>query len=239
MSSDQSTPKVSVIIPTYNERKNVVASIASAREHLGSSVEVIVVDDNSADGTAEVVETLGDPHVRLIRRPLGKGLASAILRGIMASRGDVVCWIDADMAFEMRYLPSMVAATSNHDVVIASRLVEGGGDERHPIRVYASHLVNGFARLMLGFGIKDYDSCVVAVRRSVFDSVLPVAYGFGDFFIEFIYDCCRRGMRVTEVPYTLTARSEGESKSCPNIPAFLHLGMLYCLRIIATRFRPY
>jgi len=235
----EDTPEVSVIIPTYNERDNIAVTAMEALRHLHRPAEVIVVDDSSSDGTADIVRELGDPRVRLIVRPKGKGLASAILRGIMASRGAVVCWIDADMAGETRYLPEMVAATTDNDVAIASRLVAGGGDDRHPIRVHASHLVNGFARMVLGYGIKDYDSCVVAVRRDVFDSVLPIAYGFGDFFIEFIYDCCRRGFRVVEVPYRLGVRTDGDSKSCPNLVAFLRLGFRYCTRIIATRFRPY
>ncbi len=231
-------PAVSIIIPTYNERDNITATANAVFGNFKESVEIVVVDDNSSDGTADAVRQLDDSRIRLVERPKGRGLASAVLRGIMESRGGVVCWIDADMAYETKHLPEMVRLTSANDVVIASRFVDGGGDERHPVRVVASRLVNGFANLVLGYGIKDYDSCVVAVRREVFDSVLPISYGFGDFFIEFVYDCCRRGLRVTETPYTLTTRLDGESKSCPDLPSFLWLGFKYCARIVAIRLRP-
>ena len=106
------------------------------------------------------------------------------------------------------------------------------------MRVCASYLVNGFAHLVLGFGIKDYDSNICAVRRTVFDEITPIAYGFGDFFIEFAYDCRRRGFKVIEVPYVLGVREGGVSKSFPNLGGFLWLGFKYCVRIIAIRFRP-
>lgn len=232
----QKAPLVSVVIATLNERDNITATITAIFEHVRAPVEVIVVDDNSADGTATRVEELNDSRITVVRRPRGRGFASAIMRGIMESRGDIVCWIDADMSVETKYLPAMIEGTDDHDVIIASRFVEGGGDERHPVRVYASHLINGFANLVLGYGIKDYDSCVVAVRRNVFDDVMPVAYGFGEFFIEFAYDCCRRGFDVVEIPYVLGAREGGASKSFPGLGGFLWLGLKYCLRVLAAKF---
>lgn len=232
-----STPLVSVIIATLDESGSVAPTIRAVFEYVRPPVEVIIVDDNSKDGTRAVIEGLNDPRIRLVHRERGKGLASAITRGIMESKGAVVAWIDADMAAESRLLAPLIAATETHDLAIASRFVMGGGDERHPFRVMCSRLVNGFATLVLGYGIRDYDSCVAAVRRSVFDAVLPVAYGYGDFFIEFVYGCCRKGFRVIEVPYTLLDRQEGNSKSFPSLGPFLWLGVHYCVRVVATRFR--
>ena len=234
----QSTPPlVSVVIATLNERGSVGATIRAVFEHVRPPVEIVVVDDNSEDGTRGVIESLNDPRIRLVHRRRGKGLASAIARGIMESKGDIVAWIDADMAAESKLLRPLIAATETHDLAIASRFVAGGGDERHPFRVVCSRLVNGFADLILGYGIKDYDSCVAAVRRPVFDAVLPVAYGYGDFFIEFVYGCCRKGFKVVEVPYVLLDRQEGNSKSFPGLLPFLWLGVQYCARIVTTRFR--
>jgi len=231
-------PLVSVILATYNEKDSIGETVKAVLTHVRPPVEVIIVDDNSPDGTAGAVKVLNDPRVRVVTRKRARGLASAIALGIAKSTGDIVCWIDADMSAECRYLPAMIEGTRDHDLVIASRFVKGGGDERHPVRVYASHLINGFANLVLGHGIKDYDSCVCAVRRAVFDEVTPIAYGFGDFFIEFAYNCRRRGFRVVEVPYVLGAREGGESKSFPSLGGFLWLGFKYCVRIIAVRLRP-
>lgn len=230
-------PLVTIVIATFNERDNIVRTINAVFAHVRSPVEIVVVDDESPDDTAAVVRALNDERIRVVTRRSAKGLASAILRGLMESRGELVGWIDADMAPEVPYLSGMIALAADHDVVIASRFAPGGGDTRHPFRVYASRLVNGFARAVLGYGIGDYDSCVVIVRRRVFDTVMPIAYGFGEFFIEFVRDCCRRGLRVVEFPYVLGVRDGGNSKSFPNLRGFLWLGAKYCMRIIAARFR--
>lgn len=230
-------PLVSIVIATFNERDNIQGTIAAVFRHVRPPVEVVVVDDASPDGTGGFVEGLADARVRVVHRRDGRGLASAIVRGIMESRGDVIGWIDADMSPESECLARMLAALDAHDVAIASRFVAGGGDRRARFRVVCSRLVNGFANLVLGYGIKDYDSCVVVLRRSVFDSVLPLAYGYGDFFIEFIYQCCHKGLKVVEVPYVLLPRQEGDSKSFPGLAGFLWLGFLYCLRIVVARFR--
>jgi dolichol-phosphate mannosyltransferase len=228
---------ISIVIATFNEVDNITATIEAIFRNVAGNVEVIVVDDNSTDGTADAIRALNNPNVKLIVRTRGRGMASAVARGIIASSGDVVCWIDADMARETAAFQGMIDKTADFDVVIASRFVPGGRDDRRAIRVLASHMINGLARLVLGYKIMDFDSCVVAVRRRVFDDVLPIPYGGGDFFIEFIYDCCRRGFKVTEHPYTLYERKGGQSKMAPNLPGFLWLGAKYCMRIFATRFR--
>jgi glycosyltransferase involved in cell wall biosynthesis len=230
-------PLVSIVVATFNERDNIEGTIAAIFRHVRPPVEVVVVDDASPDGTGGFVEGLADARVRVVHRRGGKGLASAIMRGVMESRGGVVGWIDADMGEESECLARMLSEMDGCDVAVASRFVEGGGDKRAPFRVLCSRLVNGFANLVLGYGIKDYDSCVAVVRRSVFDVALPLAYGYGDFFIEFVYQCCRRGLKVVEVPYVLLPRAEGDSKSYPGLAKFLWLGLMYGLRIVAARFR--
>ena len=236
--SDRQAPLVSIVIPSYNESDNIEATIRAVFEHVRAPVEVVIVDDNSPDGTAGVVEGMNDPRVILIKRARGRGLASAIMRGILESNGEIIGRIDADMATETQYFPAMIEKNNEHDVVVASRFVDGGGDERHFVRIWASYLINGFANLILGIGIKDYDSCVFTVRRPVFDDVMIIPYGFGDFFIEFIYQCLRRGYSVVEHPYVLCARDGGKSKSAPDLRGFLWLGFKYCVRVVATKLRP-
>ena len=231
-------PLVSIIIATYEERYSIQETIPAVFREIRAPVEIIVVDDDSRDGTADNVRALDDPRVKLIHRKRGKGLAQAITRGIMESKGDIVGWIDADMAREVAYLRRMVELTSEYDVVVASRLVEGGKDGRAATRTLASVLVNVLARVVLGSAIRDYSSCVAMVRREVFDDVIPIAYGFGDFFIEFIHVCYKRGFKVHEMPFALGQREAGISKSFPSFWGFLWLGFKYCVRIIAIRFRP-
>jgi len=92
--------------------------------------------------------------------------------------------------------------------------------------------------MVLGYGINDYGSCIATVRRTVFDDVMIIPYGFGDFFIEFVYGCLKKDFKVHEMPFTQYTREGGTSKSFPDMKGFLWLGFKYVVRILATRFRP-
>jgi dolichol-phosphate mannosyltransferase len=228
---------VSIILATYNERSHILHTIAGIREHLPAPLEIIVVDDDSEDETWRIVEEARVPNVKLIRRVATRGLASAFMRGIIESRGEVVGWMDADMCMPPSLLSVMIDKLKGADVVVGSRYVPGGLDERSWPRRYASELVNRFASLVLGYGIRDYDSGFVVVRRSVFDKVSIIPTGYGAYFIEFLYHCCRKGLNVQEVPYTFRDRTEGTSKSFTSISRFARLGAGYLLRIVWARCR--
>jgi len=228
---------VSIILATFNERETILDTIRTIFKHVPDPVEIIVVDDDSPDGTWQLVKNLHDDRVVLIRRHDTRGLASAFLRGIVESRGDIVAWLDADMSMPPELLPAMIDRLTTCDVVIGSRYTPGGSDLRHPVRVYASRLINGLASAVLGYGIRDYDSGFVVLRRSVFDRVLPLPTGYGEYFIEFIYTCCRKGLRVCEVPYTFADRAQGLSKTFPSLWRFVTLGLRYLVRIFVARFR--
>lgn len=230
---------VSIVLATFNERDNIRGTIENIFTHVPAPVEIILVDDDSPDRTWHYVEALRDPRVTVIRRHGTRGLASAFVRGIMESRGAIVGWMDADMCMPPELLPVMLERLSDHDVVIGSRYAPGGQDLRHPLRTNASRLINGLASLVLGHGIRDYDSGFVVVRRSVFDAVLPLPTGYGEYFIEFVYGCCRKGLRVCEMPYTFTDRSKGLSKTAPSLWKFLTLGLQYAIRIFRARLRTF
>src|SRR5438105_504110 len=149
---------VSIVLATYNERENIGDTISNILRHVPAPVEIIVVDDDSPDETWKIVEELGRPEVTLIRRVATRGLASAFMRGIIESRGTIVGWMDADMCMPPTLLPAMIDRLGEFDIVIGSRYVEGGQDDRSPARRYASLVVNRFASLMLNYGIRDYDS---------------------------------------------------------------------------------
>lgn len=229
-------PKVSIVIPTYNERENIVELIEALRAEIRPPLEIIVVDDNSPDGTADQVAALGLPEVVLIRRK-ARGLAAAFHRGVLEARGDIIGWMDADMTMPAAVMAQLIAQLDDCDIAIGSRYVEGGSDSRHPLRVWASHAINGFARLVLGGHVRDYDSGFIAIRRSVFDYVTLIPFGYGEYFIEFIYDAQRAGLRVREVGYAFRDRSVGLSKSAPSLISFLVTGFRYVLRVISLRIR--
>jgi dolichol-phosphate mannosyltransferase len=125
-----------------------------------------------------------------------------------------------------------------HDVVIGSRYVEGGADVRPRFRVVTSALVNRFANVVLADSeVHDYDSGFIVMRRSVLDKVTLLPYGYGAYFIEFIYHCRRKGLSVHEHPYHFVDRVKGTSKSAPTLFNFLMTGLEYGFRIIVTRLR--
>jgi len=228
---------VSIVLATYNEADNIADTIRAILVNVPDPVEVIVVDDDSPDGTWRTAGDLGEERVKVIRRTRARGLASAINRGLIESRGELVGWMDADMSHPPALLPTMLAKARHCDVVIASRYVPGGSDDRPRARVLTSRMINGMARLVLGGGIRDYDSGYILMRRDVLDAVSLMPSGYGAYFIEFVYACCRKGLRVAEVPYRFCDRTKGTSKSAGNPFRFLLAGAGYVTRIIAARVR--
>jgi dolichol-phosphate mannosyltransferase len=229
-------PRISIVLATYNERENIRDTIRGILQSLPDS-EVIVVDDDSPDGTSRVAENAADSRVKVICRVGTRGLASAFNRGIIESRGEIVGWMDADMSMPPRLLPEMIDKLKEYDIVIGSRYVPGAKDDRAALRVYASKLINRLAGLVLGQGIKDYDSGFVVLRRSVFDKVCIIPTGYGAYFMEFLYACRKKGLTVHEVPYIFRDRAKGVSKSAPSLFRFLKTGMQYVLRIFIARMR--
>jgi dolichol-phosphate mannosyltransferase len=230
-------PWVSIILATYNEKENILDLIHGLLEHIQSPLEIIVVDDDSPDETWRIATTINDPRIKVIRRIATRGLASAINRGIIESQGTIVCWMDTDMCMPPSMLPEMIKKLDEFDIVIGSRYTAGGGDDRARIRVWSSWLINRFASLILGYGIKDYDSGFIALRRNVFNSVSIIPTGYGAYFIEFLFTCRRKGLTVFEMPYKFKDRAKGVSKSFPNLLTFASTGLGYIFRILNARIR--
>lgn len=226
---------VSIILPTYNEKENISTLIDEIFRFLPDA-EIIVVDDNSPDKTWKIVEDYNSPKVKLIRRTEVRGLATAIARGLKETGGDIIGWMDADMCMPPSLLPKMIAYLGEYDIAMGSRYIETGTDARSFLRVATSWTINRLAGLLLGFDIKDYDSGFILLKKYVFNKVVFPSSGYGDYFIEFIYKCKKKGFRIKETPYTFRDREKGESKSAANIFEFIKLGFGYFLRILKLRF---
>lgn len=223
-----------MVLATFNESQNIEHIISDLYRIIPAPLEIIVVDDNSPDGTADIVSKLNYSDLKLYTRCC-KGLATAFYDGIMRSSGDIICWMDADGTMPADTLNAMIKHLDHYDIVIGSRYANGGKDERSFLRVFASRFVNILARVILGGGVKDYDSGFVALRRSVFEIISLKPYGYGDYFIEFVYDACQKNLKIMEVGFLFKERLKGKSKSMPSILSFMKLGMNYIVRIFKIK----
>ncbi len=222
--------KVSIILSTYNEATVIEATINQILKNL-DSVEIILVDDNSTDGTFEIVKRMNNPNVKLYSRKT-RGLASAFLLGLINSSSDTIGWLDSNMGSLANRLPEMLMQLNTHDIVVLSRYVDDGKDLRNHLRVLSSQMINFFCRLMLSNKIKDYTSGIFLMKREVLNTVVPIATGHGEFFIEFLYKALKNDKKIIEIPYTHPPDIEGMSKTASSFLRFFYLGFNYLIRII-------
>jgi dolichol-phosphate mannosyltransferase len=197
---------------------------------------VIVVDDNSPDGTAEAIrEAFGDSEaVRLIVRDQERGLATAIARGISLADTELIAVMDTDFNHHPRYLPAMIRKVNEADLVVGSRYVSGGGMKTSRFRYWGSWFFNLFIRWGLGSPIKDNLSGFLVGKRALFLQLRdkPVFYGYGDYAIRLIHYALREGFVLQEVPVVYEFRLGGESKT-----QFSKQLIHYTRAVLALRFK--
>ena len=207
---------VSVVTATYNERPNIGPLYRAVREALEPAwdFELIVVDDNSPDGTSEEVAGLAekDDRVRLVSRPAKLGLASALADGFRAAKGD--CWVmmDADLSHRPQDIPRLLEALSKAPIAIGSRYVKYGGTENWPIhRCWGSKLASALGRTVVGLPVRDLTSGYAAFRRDLMAATMPHLDPRG---FKFLLDVLarNRGASVEEVPIVFVDRTQGKSK---------------------------
>ena len=210
-------PELSVVVPTYNERRNVPLMVDLLREALaGLSWEVIFVDDNSPDGTAAAVHAVGetDRRVRCIRRFGRRGLAGACLEGMLASEARYVAVLDADLQHDETLLPAMLARLRDGkvDLVAASRRFGDGSDVGlSAARSAMSRFAGALARRMLRIELTDPMSGFFMLRRDALEAVAPALSKEG-FKILLDIVATSGKLRVLELPYVFRPRRHGESK---------------------------
>jgi dolichol-phosphate mannosyltransferase len=211
-------PQVSVVVPTFNERDNVTVlyrRLAATLE--GIPWEAVFVDDNSPDGTWEVVRGLArqDSRVRCIRRIGRRGLSGACIEGILASSAPYAAVIDADLQHDEAQLPKMVALlqSGEAELVVGSRYIEGGSaDSFDKQRAGASVFATEIARRVLRVEIKDPMSGFFMIRRDRFEQLAPQLSTQGFKILLDIVATAQGKLRTIEIPFTFGTRQHGESK---------------------------
>jgi dolichol-phosphate mannosyltransferase len=211
--------KTVVIIPTYNERDNLEWIVGRVRAAVPAA-DVLVVDDNSPDGTGRLADALveGDPQVHVLHRAGKDGLGAAYREGMrwaLAAGYDAIVEMDADGSHAPEQLPSLLARLADSDVVVGSRWVTGGRVEGWALeRELLSRAGSAYARFALGVPVRDVTGgfrafSADALRRIDLDAVLSQGYCFQ---IDMIWHAAVRGLRIAEVPITFVERERGRSK---------------------------
>jgi dolichol-phosphate mannosyltransferase len=213
------SPRVLVILPTFNERETIERVVMGVLER-PERPDVLVVDDSSPDGTADVVRGLvdGSGRVRLLERPAKTGLGTAYLEGFRVALEEgyeLAVEMDADLSHDPTELSLLLEAARAHDLVIGSRYIPGGSVTNWSrSRVALSRLGNAYARFMLGLVIHDATSGYRVYRRELLQRLVATPFatdGYG-FQIELVMRADRQGSVVGEVPITFREREHGESK---------------------------
>lgn len=213
-----------IVMPTYNECENLEGI---AKEILGidCGVSLLIIDDNSPDGTGEIADRLAAefPEIHVRHRPGKQGLGSAYRYGFneaLEMGADLIFEMDADFSHDPRYIPQFLSAIQDHDVVIGSRYISGGGVENWGmIRELLSRGGNMYARLFTGLNVRDATSGYRCYRSEVLrtlDLSRIAATGYG-FQVEIAYVCKVSGFDVFELPIVFTDRRVGKSKMSKEI----------------------
>jgi dolichol-phosphate mannosyltransferase len=211
--------RILVGLATYNERDNLAALVHDIHDHLPAA-HVLVIDDNSPDGTGRLADELAaaDPRLHVLHRAGKLGMGSAILTGMrraMEDGYDYYVAMDADFSHDPRYLPALIAGMRRNDVMIGSRYVPGGGTENWPLsRKLMSQGVNLLARMLMRLPARDCSGgyrCyrIAKLRQAEPDRMRSRGYSFQQ---EMLYRCRRVGCRIGETPIVFANRRAGSSK---------------------------
>jgi dolichol-phosphate mannosyltransferase len=216
-----------LVLPTYNEADNIETFVEAVRAKVPASARILIVDDNSPDGTGEIADRLAaeDERVLVLHRPHKEGLGPAYIAGFeqaLAGDAELILEMDSDFSHDPAYLPRLLGAAEGADLAIGSRYVPGGGvGDWSALRKAISRGGSAYARLVLGVGVRDLTGGFKCFRREVLedidlDSIRSRGYAFQ---IEMTYRAIQRGFRVVEVPIVFRDRRAGTSKMDRSIVA--------------------
>ncbi|HEY7266323.1 MAG TPA: polyprenol monophosphomannose synthase [Solirubrobacterales bacterium] len=214
-----------VILPTYNEAENLERIVDAVLEVLPDTGRVLVVDDNSPDGTGEIADRLAGSNdsISVLHRHEKEGLGPAYLAGFRVAldggAGRIV-EMDADFSHDPAYLPKLIGAAEHFDLVIGSRYVPGGGvTDWGPMRRFISRGGSTYARIALGLPVRDLTGGFKCFRREVLEAIdldTIEARGYA-FQVETTYRALKAGFRVVEIPIVFRDRADGTSKMSRSI----------------------
>ena len=227
MDQSEARGRAWLVLPTYNEAGNIEAFVEAVLAKLPASARVLIVDDNSPDGTGRLADRLASEHEQLsvLHRPHKEGLGPAYIAGFeraLAEGAGYVLEMDSDFSHDPAYLPRLLEAGERTDLAIGSRYVPGGGvGDWGAVRRAISRGGSAYARLVLGLRVRDLTGGFKCFRREVLeaidlDSIRSRGYAFQ---VEMTYRAIQRGFEVVEVPIVFRERRAGASKMDSSIVA--------------------
>jgi dolichol-phosphate mannosyltransferase len=216
-----------LVLPTYNEAENIEPFVEAVRANLPASARVLIVDDDSPDGTGDRADRLAELHedVAVLHRRHKEGLGTAYVAGFrraLAAGAGLVLEMDSDFSHDPAYLPRLLAEAGRADVVLGSRYVPGGAiSDWGPLRRAISRAGSSYARAVLGVDVRDLTGGFKCFRREVLESIdldSVQAHGYA-FQVEMTYRAIQAGFQVVEVPIVFRDRRAGSSKMDSSIVA--------------------
>lgn len=220
------TPRSLVVIPTYNERENLGPLVRQILEHEGCAV--MIVDDQSPDGTGEVADDLAREfpgRVDVVHRVGKRGLGRSYVEGFglaLERDVDLICQMDADFSHDPKYLPLLIAAAEDHEVVVGSRYLNGISVVNWPLhRLILSTFANRYIRAVTGLAVRDCTGGFRCWRREALGRI-PLGRIVSDgysFMVEMLFEAARQHCRIGEVPIVFVERRMGASKLSSSVLA--------------------
>ena len=228
-----------IIIPTYNEIDNIGKITKKILETVPNNLDIIIVDDNSDDGTAEIIDRISNKRIIPIHRKSVKSFGGSYKDGFnfaLNSNYDYIFEMDADFSHPVKMLPILIEELKNNDVVIGSRYIEGGDLQKFSVtRKIFSRLANLYSKALTGLPVCDITSGFVGYKREVLSNIdlsniKSEGYGFQ---IEMKYWAHKKGFSLKEIPIVFVDRANGSSKLGKRmiVEAFF-----VCLKIVSNRF---
>ena len=229
--------KISIILPTFNEAENIVPLIKTIQKVVKNPKEILIIDDNSPDGTASLAHKYKKQYkaknISVIVRYKNRGLTNSIRDGIKHAKGDIVVWMDCDFSHPPKMINKLVEKINDgYDIAVCSRFIKGGGfkgkEEENLLAMTLSRLMNYTIQFILNRNFKDYTSGFIAAKKSIFKKI-KLRGDYGEYFIDLIYKSLAYDYKITEIPFINMPRAKGQSKTGNNLFDYIMRGRKYIM----------
>ena len=239
----------SVILPTLNEKGHIlklIEEISYIFKTFKKEYEIIVVDDNSNDGTFEIVKNyqIDKSYLKVILRTnKKKNLAESINEGILASKFENIIWLDADFQHPPKYIKNFIEKSKKYDAIISSRFLDkseryfNNDKFKKQINENQSYLYNKLCRIFLFRDITDYTSGYICVKKKFFENYSLKGY-YGDYFVDMIVNLKKKKINLIEIPFKDEIRASGISKTVVKVNIkYIYICFRYFLTLIKSFFK--